>query len=73
MNIYFKKDVIVTEEPYMEKEYLQIIKSGEKIEYLRTIKIDKDKFIILKNGGFILVKENDIQEKGEYLIETYLE
>ena len=73
MNIYFKNEVIVTEEPYEDKENIRIIKSGEKIEYLRTIKIDNDIFIILKNGGYILVKENDIQEKGAYIIETYLE
>ena len=72
MNIFFKKDIYVFEGPFKEGDIIQLIKAGEKIEYNRIIKIDNSKWIVVKNG-YIFVEENYIQEKGEYMIETYLE
>ena len=44
MNIFFKKDINVLEEPYIGSEIIKIIKAGDKIEYNRTIKIDNQKW-----------------------------
>ena len=72
MDIYFKKEINILEEPYIGSEVIKIIKAGDKIEYNRTIKIDNLKWIVTSDG-YILYEQNYLQEKGQYIIEAYLE
>ena len=72
MEIFFRKDKEIREEPFIESEIIGVIKKGIKVKYTRTIKIDNIIWIVLENG-YILIKENEIQVKGNYIIETMLE
>ena len=72
MDIFFRKDKEIREEPFIESEIIGVIKKGIKVKYIRTIKIDNIIWIVLENG-YILIKENEIQVKGNYIIETMLE
>ena len=71
MDIFFRKDKEIREEPFIESEIIGVIKKGIKVKYIRT-KIDNIIWIVLENG-YILIKENEIQVKGNYIIETMLE
>ena len=72
MYIYFKKDINILEAPFIGSEVITVIKKGNKIEYNRAIKVENLIWIIT-NYGYIFYEEDYIQEKGLYMIETYLE
>lgn len=72
MDIRFKKDIRVLYEPFDESDLIETIKGGTNIKYKRTMKINDSNWIVTENG-YILVEVNNIQEIGEYIIETFLE